>query len=25
MDDLLKFLQDTKERLVKKGHFNFIW
>ena len=22
MDDLLKFLQDTKERLVKKGHFS---
>ena len=22
MDDLLKFLQDTKERLIKKGHFS---
>ena len=22
MDDLLKFLQDTKKRLVKKGHFS---
>ena len=22
IDDLLRFLQDTKERLVKKGHFS---